>query len=137
MPLWNISKQKVHSDTKLSHMLFEPCSRVLWSLPSTLQQVLVSLGVVQLHSLDTTQVVIIPTIAGYYRRYFLIIIKDSRITGIELLSQYNVPGPLIVAGLLWECAFQHQLVCLVVEVVVQVVPEQAIDQDSLALEVIP
>ena len=41
-------------------MLFEPCSRVLRSLPCRLQKVLVSLCVVQLEGLDPPQVVVVP-----------------------------------------------------------------------------
>ena len=87
-------------------MLFEPCSRVLRSLPCRLEKVLVSLCVVQLEGLDPPQVVV-------------------------------VPCPLVVACLLREGGLEHQLVCLVVKVVVQVVPQQAVDQNRLALKVIP
>merc|ERR1719410_1894475 len=48
-----------------------------------------------------------------------------------------LPGPFAVAGLLREGGLQHQLVRLVVEVVVQVVPQQTVDQNGLSFEVIP
>ena len=48
-----------------------------------------------------------------------------------------VPCPLVVAGLLREGRLKDQFVRLVVQVVVQVVPQQAVDQDCLALKVIP
>ena len=44
-----------------------------------------------------------------------------------------LPGPLAVTGLLREGGLQDQLVRLVVEVVVQIVPQQAVDQDSLEI----
>ena len=47
-----------------------------------------------------------------------------------------LPGPLAVTGLLREGGLQDQLVRLVVEVVVEVVPQQAVDQHSLTLEII-
>ena len=47
-----------------------------------------------------------------------------------------LPCPLAVAGLLGEGALKHELVSLVVEIVVKIVPQQAVDQDSLTLEII-
>ena len=44
--------------------------------------------------------------------------------------------PLVVAGLLWEGGLEDQFVRLVVQVVVQVVPQQAVDQNCLALKVV-
>ena len=44
--------------------------------------------------------------------------------------------PLVVAGLLWEGGLEDQFVRLVVQVVVQVVPQQAVDQHRLALKVV-
>ena len=44
-----------------------------------------------------------------------------------------LPGPLAVTGLLREGGLQDQLVRLVVEVVVQIVPQQAVNQDSLEI----
>ena len=44
--------------------------------------------------------------------------------------------PLVVAGLLWEGGLEDQFVRLVVQVVVQVVPQQAVDQHCLALKVV-
>ena len=48
-----------------------------------------------------------------------------------------VPCPLVVASLLREGGLKHQLVRLVVQVVVEVVPQKAVDQNCLALKVIP
>ena len=93
----------LHETCHLGDMLFEPCSRVLRSLPCRLQKVLVSLCVVQLEGLDPPQVVI-------------------------------VPCPLVVACLLREGGLEHQLVRLVVQVVVQIVPQQTVDQDGLGLK---
>ena len=40
------------------------------------------------------------------------------------------------SNLLWEGRLEHKFVCLIVEVVVEKVTEQAVDEDSLALEVV-
>ena len=106
-------------------MLLEPVGGVLGRLPGALHQVLVRHGVVQLGGLDAALVVIKP---GEKRAYFWFLIK---------LQENLLPGPLAVAGLLGEGAFEHQLVCLVVQVVVKVVPQQAVDKNCLALKVIP
>jgi len=47
-----------------------------------------------------------------------------------------VASPFVVAGQLRENGLGHKFVCLVVEMVVQVVAEQTVDQHSLTLKVI-
>ena len=90
-------------------MLLEAGCRVLWSLPARLQEMTVSLRVGQLDSLDAAQVVVVP---GSH-------------TGGQIWSNIRslLPGPLAVAGLLGEGGLQDQLVRLVVQVVVQIVPQ--------------
>ena len=79
-----------------------------------------SLGVCQLDGLDATQVVVVPG-------------SDGRSDLVKYQAHLLLPGPLAVAGLLREGGLEDQLVRLVVEVVVQIVPQQAVDQDSLEI----
>ena len=123
LSLRDVAQQELHGDAQLGHVLLEARSRVLRSLAAGLQEVTVSLGVSQLDSLDAAQVVVVP----------------SSHTGGQIWSNIRslLPGPLAVAGLLGEGALEHEFVRLVVEVVVEVVPQQTVDQHGLALEVIP
>ena len=57
----DVAQQELHGDAELGHVLLEPGRRVLWSLPARLQEMTVSLGVSQLDSLDTAQVVVVPS----------------------------------------------------------------------------
>ena len=64
-------------------------------------------------------------------------LRISQLNGLDPSQVVVVPRPLAVAGLLGEGGLQDQLVRLVVQVVVEVVPQQTVDQHGLALEVIP
>ena len=64
LSLRDVSQQELHGDAQLGHVLLEAWSRVLGSLPPRLQEMTVSLGVGQLDSLDTAQVVIVPRSDG-------------------------------------------------------------------------
>ena len=59
-----------------------------------------------------------------------------QLEGLDPSQVVVVPRPLVVAGLLGEGGLEDQLVSLVVQVVVQVVPQQAVDQNCLALKVV-
>ena len=120
LSLRDVAQQELHGDAQLGHVLLEARSRVLRSLAAGLQEVTVSLGVGQLDSLDAAQVVVVP----------------SSHTGGQIWSNIRslLPGPLAVAGLLGEGGLQDQLVRLVVQVVVQIVPQQTVDQDSLGFQ---
>ena len=120
LSLRDVAQQELHGDAQLGHVLLEAGSRVLRSLAAGLQEVTVSLGVSQLDSLDAAQVVVVP----------------SSHTGGQIWSNIRslLPGPLAVAGLLGEGGLQDQLVRLVVQVVVEIVPQQTVDQDGLGLQ---
>ena len=60
-----------------------------------------------------------------------------QLEGLDPSQVVVVPRPLVVAGLLGEGGLEDQLVSLVVQVVVKVVPQQAVDKNCLALKVIP
>ena len=55
-----VAQKKLHSDAELGHVLLEPGGRVLRRLAGRLQKVLVRLTIVQLDSLDPSQVVVVP-----------------------------------------------------------------------------
>ena len=61
LSLGDVAQQELHGDAQLGHVLLEAWSRVLGSLPPGLQEMTVSLGVGQLDSLDTAQVVVVPS----------------------------------------------------------------------------
>ena len=67
----------------------------------------------------------------------LVSLSVIQLEGLDPSQVVVVPRPLVVAGLLGEGGLEDQLVSLVVQVVVKVVPQQAVDQDSLAFEVVP
>ena len=102
LSLRDVSQQELHGDAQLGHVLLEAWSRVLGSLPPGLQEMTVSIGVGQLDSLDTAQVVVIPRVA------------EVRF-GVKYQDHPLLPGPLAVARLLGEGALQHQLVSLSTE----------------------
>ena len=64
LSLRDVAEQELHGDAQLGYVLLEARSRVLGSLPPRLQEMTVSLGVGQLDSLDTAQVVIVPRSDG-------------------------------------------------------------------------
>ena len=64
LSLRDVAQQELHGDAELGHVLLEARRRVLGSLPPRLQEVTVGLGVGQLDSLDTAQVVIVPRSDG-------------------------------------------------------------------------
>ena len=115
LPLRDVAQQKLHGDAQLGHVLLEAGRRVLRSFPARLQQMTVGLGVGQLDGLDTAQVVVVPSNGE---------VRSGHMSDV-------LPGPFAVAGLLREGGLEHQLVRLVVEVVVQVVPQQTVDQNGL------
>lgn len=55
----------------------------------------------------------------------------------SLTCVVEVPGPLIVVGLLGEHGLGHQFLGLVVQAVVQVVPQQQVEQSGLAVRIVP
>ena len=110
LSLRDVAQQELHGDAELGHVLLEARRRVLGSLPPRLQEVTVGLGVCQLDSLYTAQVVVVPSIEGGG-------------SGRVKYQGRHLPGPLAVAGLLREGGLQDQLVRLVVEVVVEIVPQ--------------
>ena len=61
LSLRDVAQQELHGDAELGHVLLEARRRVLGSLPARLQEVTVGLGVCQLDSLYTTQVVVVPS----------------------------------------------------------------------------
>ena len=61
LSLRDVAQQELHGDAELGHVLLEARRRVLGSLPARLQEVTVGLGVSQLDSLDTAQVVVVPS----------------------------------------------------------------------------
>ena len=121
LSLRDVAQQELHGDAQLGHVLLKAWSRVLGSLPPGLQEMTVSLGVGQLDGLDTTQVVVVPG-------------SDGRSDLVKYEAHLLLPGPLAVARLLGEGGLQDQLVRLVVQVVVEIVPQQAVDKDGLRIE---
>ena len=122
LPLRDVAQEELHGYAELGHVLLEAGRRILRSLPARLQQMTVGLGVGQLDGLDTTQVVVVPSSRG----------RSDQVRG----QAHLLPGPLAVARLLGEGGLQDQLVRLVVQVVVQIVPQQTVDQDGLTMFVI-
>lgn len=49
----------------------------------------------------------------------------------------QVSGPFVVVGQLWENRFRHQFLGLVIQVEVQIVPQQKVDKNSLAIGIVP
>ena len=60
MSLGDVSEEQLHRDAQLGNVLLEPVGGVLRRLPGALDQVLVSLRVVQLGGLDAALVVVEP-----------------------------------------------------------------------------
>ena len=58
----------------------------------------------------------------------------GQLDGLDPAQVVVVPRPLAVAGLLREGGLEDQFVRLVVQVVVQIVPQQTVDQDGLGLQ---
>ena len=55
---------------------------------------------------------------------------------MALTCVIKVPGPLVVVGELRKHGFGHQLLGLVVQVEVQVVPQQQVQEDGLTVGVV-
>ena len=60
----------------------------------------------------------------------------GQLDGLDPAQVVVVSSPLAVARLLREGGLEDQLVRLVVEVVVEIVPQQTVDQNSLELQTI-
>ena len=54
-----------------------------------------------------------------------------QLEGLDPSQVVVVPRPLVVAGLLGEGGLEDQSIRLVVQVVVEIVPQQTVDQHSL------
>jgi predicted GNAT family N-acyltransferase len=59
-----------------------------------------------------------------------------QLNGLDATQIVEVTGPLVVASQLRENRLGHQLVCLVIQMVVQIVAQQTVDQHSLTFGVV-
>lgn len=57
--------------------------------------------------------------------------------GPLLTCVVEVPGPLIVVSLLGEHRLGHQLLSLVIQAVMQVIPKQEVQKGSLSISIVP
>lgn len=112
-----------------TYSLFEAHCRVLWSLPQSVGQSSAGLRVLQLDGLDPTCRV---THVLSPLRYRLTCEGQVWLTCVV-----EVSGPLVVVGELGEHGFGHELLGLVVQVEVQVVPQQQVEQHGLTVGVVP
>ena len=60
-------------------------------------------------------------------------LRVGQLDGLDPAEVVVVPGPLAVARLLGEGGLKHELVRLIVEVVVEIVPQQAVDENGLRI----
>ena len=58
-------------------------------------------------------------------------LRIGQLDGLDPSQVVVVPRPLAVAGLLGEGGLEDQSIRLVVQVVVEIVPQQTVDQHSL------
>merc|ERR1719234_1238976 len=66
----------------------------------------------------------------------LVSLSVIQLEGLDPSKVVVVPCPLIVAGLLREGRLENQLVRLVVQVVVEVVPQKTVDENGLTLKIV-
>lgn len=138
LPLGDVAEQQVDGDGELGHVLLEAGGRVLRRLAGGLEKVLVALRVVQLEGLDAAQVVVVPAGGGGGEGG-----RGHLAHSLLLASSVDFCTSLSA----WRCRLQCRSHCTIVtvgniwhlvgQIVVEIVPEHAVDEDRLALEVVP